>query len=85
MKRELDELEVREKERDKFYEAKLLEMEEFKETVRRRVLDARLEVESMRSSVSKVSSFFTCFKVNLIVVPFFLFFLFCKVLVYIEL
>ncbi|ONK80467.1 uncharacterized protein A4U43_C01F18030 [Asparagus officinalis] len=54
LKRELDELEVREKERDKFYDAKLLEMEEFKETVRRRVLDARLEVETMRSSVSKL-------------------------------
>ncbi|XP_020247470.1 uncharacterized protein LOC109825141 [Asparagus officinalis] len=54
LKRELDELEVREKERDKFYDAKLLEMEEFKETVRRRVLDARLEVETMRSSVSKI-------------------------------
>lgn len=57
LKRELHELEVREKENDRFYEAKTAELEEFKERVRRRVADARLEVECTRNSVSVVSFF----------------------------
>ena len=58
LKSYLDELEAREKEKDRFYEVKTSEMEEFKQRVRRRVLDARREVEGMSSSVSEVSFLF---------------------------
>ncbi|MBA0748795.1 hypothetical protein Gogos_002784 [Gossypium gossypioides] len=58
VKSEIEELEEVEKERDKFYELKISEMNEFRENVKRFLTETRTRVQELRNSVNKLKSTF---------------------------
>ncbi|KAG6482878.1 hypothetical protein ZIOFF_059517 [Zingiber officinale] len=53
LKREIEELEEKEKTRDEFYNLRMSELEEFKESTRRFLLDNRDKVQKLQDSVSE--------------------------------
>ncbi|MBA0663563.1 hypothetical protein Goklo_003672, partial [Gossypium klotzschianum] len=58
VKSEIEELEEVEKERDKFYELKISEMNEFRENVKRFLTETRTRVQELRNSVNELKSTF---------------------------
>ena len=55
MRSEIGEMEERSMEKDAFLEAKMREMELFKEDVRKRLTNSRSEMQRLRGCVSEVS------------------------------
>ncbi|GLU22666.1 hypothetical protein SLE2022_387250 [Rubroshorea leprosula] len=58
LKSELEELEQVEKEKDRFYELKGIEMEKFKEDAERFLVESRMQVEGLRNRVNELKSTF---------------------------
>ncbi|GKU92576.1 hypothetical protein SLEP1_g6285 [Rubroshorea leprosula] len=54
LKSELEELEQVEKEKDRFYELKGIEMEKFKKHAERFLVESRIQVEGLRNRVNEV-------------------------------
>ena len=55
LQNEVEELEELHERRDRFYEAKRVEMKEFKEVAEKFVVKCRMEVESLRNRVNEVT------------------------------
>ena len=55
LKSEIEELEEVEKEKDKFYESKSSEINEFRENVERFLMESRIRVQELRNSVNEVN------------------------------
>lgn len=55
LKSEIEELEEVEKEKDKFYESKSSEINEFRENVGRFLMESRIRVQELRNSVNEVN------------------------------
>ncbi|TYH37680.1 hypothetical protein ES332_D12G057300v1 [Gossypium tomentosum] len=55
VKSEIEELEEVEKERDKFYELKISEMNEFRENVKRFLTETRTRMQELRNSVNEAT------------------------------
>lgn len=54
MNSEIEELEEVKKERDKFYELKISEMNEFRENVKRFLTETRTRMQELRNSVNEL-------------------------------
>ena len=52
---DLEDLEELEKEKDKFYDSKFLEMKEFKQNVERFGSESRMRVQKLKTSLSEVT------------------------------
>ncbi|XP_061355535.1 uncharacterized protein LOC133300064 [Gastrolobium bilobum] len=64
LQNEVEEIEELRKRRDSFYEAKMMEMKEFKEIAEKFVVKCEREVESLRNGVNKLRSSFMELKSN---------------------